>query len=317
MTNLIRAEIRRLTSRRLARLFAALFVVVLLLIQGIAGAKSNDDVEGARRKAEAAAVRDARFSQAMCERAKTTGEVPAEYECGTPEISPDDYYVDPRYVGREWVPGLATGVAVAMAIVGFIVGASFVGAEWHAGTMQALLFWEPRRGRVLLAKGIALVVVLWAFTLVMQLLGWSTAMLNANLRGTTQGVTSGLQQAAFLTMGRGMVVIAFTSLLAFAIAGLTRVTGAALGAAFGYFVILENLIRGLRPGWTRWVITPNVAAVMTKRFEVEPAHPRRVLDGELTRMYTLTSTRGAITLGVYLLAFLGVFYVWFSRRDVT
>lgn len=36
-------------------------------------------------------------------------------------------------------------LSVALALLGFVVGASAIGAEWSAGTLQALLTWEPRR----------------------------------------------------------------------------------------------------------------------------------------------------------------------------
>ena len=36
-----------------------------------------------------------------------------------------------------------------------------------------------------------------------------------------------------------------------------RNTAVALGVGFGYLVIVENLVRGLRPQWTPWLLTDN------------------------------------------------------------
>src|SRR4051794_41844121 len=44
------------------------------------------------------------------------------------------------------------GFGNAFAVVSFVIGATSGGAEWAARTMEALLVWEPRRGRAVLAK---------------------------------------------------------------------------------------------------------------------------------------------------------------------
>ena len=35
--------------------------------------------------------------------------------------------------------------AAILALVGFVIGASFVGAEWSTGGMMNLLLWRPKR----------------------------------------------------------------------------------------------------------------------------------------------------------------------------
>lgn len=312
MTGLFRAEVLRLTSRRLVRLTAVAFLGILLIIQIVGAARSTPGDE-ALRQARIEAEEIDRQNVEMCERQKETGEIPAEVDCfGGYAIAND-----PRYRADEMLPAMANGLAVAAALVAFVVGASYVGADWGAGTMQSLLFWEPRRQRVVVVKALALVAVLLAFTAVVQVVGWATTMLVASTRGTTAGVTSGLQQASFLTMLRGMVVVTFTGLLGYAVSGLARVTGAALGAAFVYFAILENLVRNLRPGWMRYLVSENVVAVMTKGIDVPTGRENRFSDYYEMVMFRLTGVRGAVTLGVYLLLLVGAFAVSFSRRDVT
>ena len=335
MVSLIRAEVRRLTSRRLARILAGLAVLVILLVEGRAFLTSSRDVEGARRRAEqkANAIQQPDFLNwaEICDSMQRQGEAPSSLDCDSPEGeqfvrqrvsfggSADDFFRDPRLKGEEMLPDGARAVAVAVAILAFLVGASFIGAEWHAGTMQALLFWETRRGRVLLAKAVALVGVAIAFALALQVLVYGLTYLTAATRGSTEGVTAGLNMSVLLLMLRGMVVIAVTALLGFGVAGLARITAASLGVAFVYFVILENLMRALRPGWQRFLFSENVSAILFKKFDVAPASARSLgeaFSGENV-FYSLTAVRGVVTLAVYLAILLGAFYLTFSRRDVT
>jgi hypothetical protein len=43
----------------------------------------------------------------------------------------------------------------------------------------------------------------------------------------------------------------------FGLASVGRNTAVALGVGFGYIVVVENLVRGLRPQWTPWLLTDN------------------------------------------------------------
>ena len=53
-----------------------------------------------------------------------------------------------------------------LALFGFVVGASFVGAEWSTGGMMNLLVWRPRRVRLLLGKLAALLLGVLRFVVV-------------------------------------------------------------------------------------------------------------------------------------------------------
>jgi hypothetical protein len=119
--------------------------------------------------------------------------------------------------------------------------------------------------------------------------------------------------AAGLGALRGLAVVAFVALFGFGIAGLARVTGAALGAAFVYFVIVESLVRGLVPGWARYLLSTNIAAVLLKHVAVEAGKAHF----GVTRMITIGGRRGAVTLVVYAVLIVGAFYATFERRDVT
>ena len=326
MLDLLRSELRRLTARRLSRIFAALALLVVVLVEVRTFATSSRDLEGARRRVE----REAGLYTAqggnlgeMCVIMQNDGQLAGDVDCSTDEgrlhaASQMGFFQDPRLQGRNALPDGAQAVAVGVAIIAFVLGASYVGADWHHGTMQALLFWEPRRHRVLVAKALALITVVVAFTAALQLVTYGLTYLTAATRGSTEGVTGGLQMSVLLMMLRGMIVVVVSALLGFAVAGLARVTAASLAVAYGYFVILENLMRGFRPGWRRFLFTENVAAVMLKRTEVPRAGATQdIYFDETVTPYFLTGVRGAVTLTIYLGLLLGAFYVTFARRDVT
>jgi ABC-2 type transport system permease protein len=330
VTGLLKAEVRRITARRLVRVLGALALLAVLLVEGRAFLVSNRDLAAARRRAERIVADSAPSGQRLadiCESMKAGDAIPPETDCTSAEgqqlvreqfgpADPSQVYVDPRLSARRELPKGARAVAVAVALMGFLVGASYIGAEWHHGTMQALLFWEPRRWRVLLAKALALVGVVMAFALALQVVVFGLTWLTAATRGTTAGLTGGLVTSVVLTALRGLAVVSVTSLLGYGVAGLARVTAAALGGAFVYFAIVENLVRGLRPGWQRFLFSENVSAVLLKHIPVAQAHQRLSFEGLITS-YRLTGVRGVVTLAVYLGLLLGAFAVTFVRRDVT
>jgi ABC-type transport system involved in multi-copper enzyme maturation permease subunit len=317
MRGLLSAEMLRFRSRRLVRILVLVAFAILLIVQVKLFFSSDRDLAAAHRKAE----RQAAAAQVFDCRDLTPpgGETLPPTECAKiiqGNADPANFYQDPRLFARKVLKSGAQAVAVASAIIAFVIGASFIGAEWNAGTMQALLFWEPRRARVLLAKAVALVSGMVVISAALQAFCYGALLLITATRGSTEGVTAGYQTSVLLLMLRGLLIVSATALLGYAVAGLARITGAALGVAFVYFVIIENLVFGLRPGWQRFLFSQNIAAVLLKKVPVASAHGRSFGDsGGL--IYHLTAARGAITLAIYLGVLLGVFYATFERRDVT
>lgn len=318
MISLLRSEIRRLTSRRVARITALIVLGITLLTLGRVFMVSSKDAGPELAKATAQAAADRAQCEAFRQNAQQQQELqfPDGFDCE--EITASNYFNDPRLNGRDALSNGTKAVAVGVAIFAFAVAASFVGADWGAGTMQALLFWEPRRGRVLLAKGLALVAVVVAFLLFLEVVVYAALWLTAITRGTTEGMTAGLHNANVLTVLRGAVVVSVSALFGYAVAGLARHSGAALAGGFVYFVIVENLVRGLRPGWQRYLVGENFSAIVNKQTPVIRANADSLFTDEGLRLvYNLTGVRGAATLGLYLAVLLGAFYLSFTRRDVT
>ena len=318
MTGLLRAELLRLTSRRVVRWLFAGAIVVILLVQGIAFAKSSKHLKTVPGSFSVAVTEDVtQLISDKC-RARHGDDEKAYQECVGVELAQltQPGVVDKRYDATRLLPDVARAVVVGVAIIGFIVGATSIGGEWGAGTMQALLFWETRRVRVVLAKAAALVAVLLAFLVVAEVVGLATTVLNGALRGITDGIDGSRWATSLLGVARGAWIVTFTGLFGFAVAGLARITAAALGVSFVYFVILENLVRGLRPGWIRFLVSDNIAAVLTKGADIRTVHTGS--DGnQFETVFRLTTQRASLTLAVYLVVLVGAFVVSFQRRDVT
>ena len=67
----------------------------------------------------------------------------------------NEYFNDPRFHFADHPRDMLTAAAYIFMAVGLVLAASFVGAEWQAGTFASMLTWEPRRQRVLAAKLVA------------------------------------------------------------------------------------------------------------------------------------------------------------------
>src|SRR3954452_10016812 len=191
--------------------------------------------------------------------------------------------------------------------LGFVLGASAGGAEWAQKTVQALLFWETRRVRVIVAKVAALSAVAAAFVVLGQLLTIAGTRLVALTSGTTNGYTGHVWTDILGTQSRGLLLTALTAVAAFSIASLTRNTGAALGAAFLYFVIIEQVIHAWKPWTAKYLLTPNVAALVAGHVDLS----------DEAKVVVINSGRAGVTIFVYVAVLLGVPTALFVRRDVT
>ena len=155
--------------------------------------------------------------------------------------------------GREFIEGTSSLLAIA----GWLIGTSLVGAEWQAGTMTTLLTWEPRRLRVLVAKTLAAAIGVFAMVFLLDLIFTGLMALVAATRGSAEGLDATFTRSLIGLDARVATLAAFGAILGLALATVTRNTGAALGIAFVYLAIVEGIIRGLRPGWRAWLLGDN------------------------------------------------------------
>ena len=301
MIALLAVEWRRVLTRRLVRVSAALAVLAVLAAGTITFLVSRDTDPASLAKAQAA-------RQAEVQRC-----IAGQVQNLPPDLPPEERprfcqegFIPPVPDHRfhyEHLPEILVGTSGFAIILGWLLGASAVGAEWHAGTMATLLTWEPRRVRVLAAKLLAAGALVFALAVVLQaLLG--VALLPAGLlRGTTEGIDRGWWRSASGVGLRVAAVSVVGATMGLSIATIGRNTAAALGIAFGYLAIVENAIRGLRPKWSPWLLGDNIIVVITNQTQNTPLAGRSALEA-------------ATLVACYTLALLAAALFAFRRRDI-
>ncbi len=153
---------------------------------------------------------------------------------------------------------LLQGVSGALAVVGWALGASLVGAEFASRGMTTLLTWETRRGRVFLAKAATVVAAMAAFALCVLALVTLAMWPALALHGAPLGPNDPTWASLAGVVGRGVALAAVGAAMGFAIATIGRNTAAALGAGFAYVVVLENILGNSVAEWRRWLLLGNI-----------------------------------------------------------
>ena len=197
------------------------------------------------------------------------------------------------------------GVAAFFLLIGAVVGgASMIGAEWRAGTFVTLLTWEPNRRRVAVAKLVACGLVAAAVALALLVL-FTTAFLPATLG---PGTTDGMDADWWRSVAGGIVRIAcltgLVATFAASVAMLGRSTAAALGVAFAYLLIFENLLRAWKPWVGRFLVGENGAIFVSGAD----------LDGET---FSRSTTTAGLTLVGYVAVTAVIAVATFWRRDLS
>jgi ABC-2 type transport system permease protein len=250
--SLARAERRRLVKRRFTRYMLLLVVGVLAAI-AIGTFASNHKIDAAQiaaadRAADREYERQAQFirqERQACEQAKAAGtDTGDRYPPDCSVISPPprdafsrEQFMPATFEFRTDFEPTITIVAGILALFAFVVGASYVGAEWHSGGMMNLLLWRPRRLTVLLTKLATLLGALVGLFVGLAAV-WTAAFWSiGTYRGTTDRVTSGVWQSFALTGLRGLGLVLAAGVIGFGLASLGRHTALALGTAVGVGVV--------------------------------------------------------------------------------
>ena len=208
---------------------------------------------------------------------------------------------DPRFP-LTMLPDILKGTSIPLIIAGWLLGASFIGADWRAGSITTLLTWEPRRARVIVAKVLACAVSVFVLAMALQAVLGGILSLDAVFRGTTEGVDASWWRETGGVALRAATLTSVASVVGFAVASIGRNTAAALGAGFAYIAVVENLVRGLRPGWQRWLFTDNAAVFIT--------------GDNVSFTFQRTMLQALALLAVYAAALFTVSVVMFRSRDV-
>ena len=182
--------------------------------------------------------------------------------------------VDPDLTPSD-VEDVTTNTSALLILLGFVVGASFIGADWHAGVIPTTLSWESRRTRVFFAKLAAVVGSVFVIAV-----GWY-ALFDAALTGllALEG-TFGEADGEWLRAVTGLAlrisaVSAGAALFGYAAGHIGRSTAGALGLGLGYVIAVENVVgsnfKPLRP----WMMFWDSTVFVKGQFEAGGDVPRR------------------------------------------
>lgn len=336
--SLYRTELRRLAKRRFTRYMTLLGLVVLAaVVVGVFFTNQKIDA-GQLARAERQAdqqyqeqVRWAEQEKVACEQAKTAGTPnDGRYPDDCSMISAPsrdqisaEWFLPSTFNFRESFDETLIPFAAILALVGFVIGASFVGAEWSTGGMMNLLLWRPKRLTVLLTKLSALLTGILAVTLPAAVLWFAGFWAIASFRGTTEKVTSGVWQSAMLTGVRGVVLVLVLTTIGFALASLGRHTAMALGGVVAVMVVgqfgLGILLAMASVRFAEaWLLPTYILAWMTKTVTLQDWNAcNATYSGECKPAeMTITWQQSSVMLAVGVVVILGAALWSMRRRDI-
>jgi hypothetical protein len=328
--NLVRAEFSRLFARRTTVVMVLVIAALLALIAmgfGLSSSKPTPaELDRARVTAAAAQATWDENRRECLDVARGVITAPTDHRyppnCDYGERPTADQFLNYGFsFRREW-EALYYTAAIILTLFGFVIGASFVGAEWTSGGMTNLLLWRPQRLTVLGTKlGVVLGGVL--ALAVGYLVAWTLAFLGV---ATTSGVIGEMDAAEIssllLAFVRVVLIAVVGAALGFALAAIGRHTAMALGVGIAYLIAYElgtliifNMIGTEFP--ERFRLSTYVVAWLTKRYEfTERSFTCDDTGCFGAQRYVVTWVEaGAVLAGVALALVAGAFFSM-RRRDV-
>jgi hypothetical protein len=324
---LARSEVHRFRSRRFIQVLLAASVLGWLAALTIGllnfGVPDDADLAQARAEVDRTVAEQQVFYQQCLDDPTRPDDAPPEAYCGTP-ITADDLRVE-DFLGVHpfsFVDSAQDGAlafAAAGAVLCFLVGATWIGAEWSTRSIVALLFWEPRRYRLMGTK----LAVLAAASAVIGIAAQVAWLAMAGILSVTAGdgatVPDGFWGDLLATQGRGVLLAVLIGVLGFGLTNLVHNTGAALGIGFVYFAIVETAIRVVEPAWQPWLLTSNAGGLVQQGGLAIPIYDPSAIgpNGEIGfTEYLLTNLQSGTFLAAVAVVIAGVGIVLFARRDV-
>ncbi|MEU4380123.1 ABC transporter permease subunit [Micromonospora echinofusca] len=340
--NLVRAELERLGARR----FVQLMLVLLVLAFGVTAATtlanshrpSAEEIFEAQRGAAAARSELEHAYQRCLEQRRGLATADDMDEQEEPEYFPADCSeVDPALMERapvaaDFLAGVFTFAEQAgpllyfliafLALFGFLVGASYIGADLNSGGVVNLLLWRPRRMTVLGAKlgtllgGTALLSVLASAAYL------GTFWLIGRFAGRPGRLDGEFWGSLGETWGRGMLLVLLLTVVGFAVATLGRHTSAALGVVAGYVVVWElgaRLVMEILDvvKVDRYMLSSHVAALLNGRIEFwDHQACDNGVSNSCTGLYVITWQSSLVLLLGLTAALTATAFVAFRRRDL-
>ncbi|MEO3745401.1 ABC transporter permease subunit [Plantactinospora sp. B5E13] len=249
--NLVRAEFGRLAARRFVQLMVVLLVAAftVTVLATLAGSRQPDagEIQMAQQQADERRMEIGGLYD-DCRQLEASGQSPADHyardceDLNPARIDASDHLPGVFVFDRQ-IRELAYFLIAFLCLFGFLVGASYIGADLTSGGMTNLLLWRPQRLLVLGTKLGTLLVGVLGLSLVSTVLYIASFRLVGEVRGMPGVADAQFWADLLLLLTRGLTLVLVASTLGFAIATLGRHTSAALGAAAAYGVVWEGGLR--------------------------------------------------------------------------
>ena len=331
--SLLKAELHRFRARRFIQVLFGLAVVgwIAAIVIGLLnfGEPTASDYADAQAQIDQILVENERYRQDCLENPEAfspgapEGLSPEEL-CG-PELTAEDIGGVESFLSKAPFDLADAGAIGAVAFAGlaaalaFVIGTTWIGAEWSSRSIVALLFWAPRRLRVIGTK--LLVLVLGATLLgVLAQVGWLTmaGILDAAV-GLDEPLPDGFWSSLLQTQARGVLLVVLAAVLGFGLTSIVRNTGAALGMAFAYVVVIQLILGNMKPSWLPWMLGTNAVALVSPGGMTIPFYDQVDYSadnlGEYVEYY-LGNLQSGLFLGVCAVVLVGLGSLLFARRDM-
>lgn len=330
---LFRAELTRLLARRFT-LIGIAGLVALLTVIVVAVAATNHrptpaDVVSAQIQADGARTQMlAEYQQCLDTQAGTpsgpdAAKFPPGFDCHQIVEQPPKPadFLPPEFVLATNGADLFQALGVLLALFGFAVGASFIGAEWSSGGVMNVLLWRPERVRVWLGKLTGLLAGVLGLGVALSLVWYAVLWVIAGQRGSASMTGDALRSLALVDV-RGMVLALAAATLGYAISALGRNSASALGVAIGWVVVGEiglriflGLLGVARP--EHWLLSMQINVWLNAREQFYDDTSCRG-DGACNPVPWTMTWHESATVGAVLLAVVVAASVYaFRRRDVS
>jgi ABC-2 type transport system permease protein len=320
--SLLRSELLRIRSRRMISILLTAGLVGILLVSVIIAVKSHKLNAADRAQAHAMYEQNLQMCISSAPPQAQSGVTPEQWCTQSGQLPSESDFLPTGFRLADLPNGLM-GVSFVVMVMAMLVGASSMGAEWNAGSIATLLAWEPRRGRVMIARLVAVALAVAVMTVLLLAAMTLAFSLAAFLRGSTVGTGSSWRHLVLVQIGRNTLVAVVVSAIGVAIATAGRNTAAALGFLVGYLAIIENLLRGLRPWTTPWLLGSSAATYLSGRAGHVYLNngPQVVsINGSMvvpTSVITISVMHALVVVITYAVVLVLVALVLFKRRDIT
>jgi ABC-2 type transport system permease protein len=329
MIRLSGVELRRLFARRLTLIGIAGVLLITAFVLVATWNTARPESEEQRRQAQAQyeiAAKDwelhgAEYTKRCMEDYATLPDPkdPVEVYCQTSGPSVEQF-LKPKSVFAEVMPEQLLGASYLLVFAAFLIGASFVGAEFSSGSIGNWLTFEPRRMRVYGSKLLAAAIGMVPVAAVVYAILLAGTFLIIDQLGITAGTTGKVWGDLTAQAGRGVLVVAVGAALGGVVGLLLRHTAAAIGVAMGYIVLVEGVFGGVLTKVQPWLVKLNFDAWIQHdaTYYVDNCAPTS--DGGYgcsTIAKTLTFEHGAWYLAIVTVVLVALGAFVFARRDIS